>query len=81
MRVFFFMMVLIGVPPIASVVVQPDYGSSLRLVIVAPWADGHGLVETAGGTQVGPERAPFALFARAYDVEDFDKSARALGAW
>ena len=81
MRVFFFMAILTCVPPLAGLALQPDQGSDLRLVIIAPWADGDALVQAAGGARVGPEQAPLAMFARTDDVQVFDSAARAAGAW
>ncbi|ABD55287.1 hypothetical protein [Jannaschia sp. CCS1] len=58
---------------------HPEPGD-VALVIAPPWtANGGaaGIVAAAGGREVGPIRAPFAVLA----VFDTQPAARALGAW
>ncbi|MEM8655520.1 MAG: hypothetical protein AAGF36_12315 [Pseudomonadota bacterium] len=81
MRVFLIMALLSCGAPLAALALHPDAGSPIRLVIVAPWQDAHALIASAGGTVLGPERAPFALLAQTSDPDQFNAAARSLGAW
>lgn len=68
-------------PPILGFGGAGPSGAAPRLVLFAPWDDGVALVEKAGGSPVGPERAPMGILAFAADEAAFDRRLRDMGAW
>ena len=81
MRVFVMMVMLGLAAPLTALTVQPAQQSDVRLVFLAPWQDAETLVQSAGGTLVGPQRAPFAALVQTDDVARFDDLVRELGAF
>lgn len=66
--------------PVVMLTGRPALPGQIALVIVPPWAASGGaaaVVQAAGGQEVGPRRAPFAVLA----VLDAPDSARQHGAW
>lgn len=66
--------------PVALVLSGRPQPGEIALVIAPPWASAGGaagVVAAAGGREIGPVRAPFAVLA----VLDAPEAAMRLGAW
>ncbi|KIC51876.1 hypothetical protein RA29_00820 [Tateyamaria sp. ANG-S1] len=76
------MMAMLGfAAPLAALLLQSGQQSDLRLVILAPWHDAEALAQSAGGTLVGPQRAPFAALVQTDNPARFDDLARDFGSF
>ena len=74
------LMVVLLTLPLAVVSGAQALPNEIALVIAPPWAAAGGpaaVVQAAGGREIGPNRAPFAVLA----VLDAPDAARRHGAW
>lgn len=66
--------------PLLTALASPSQSEGPLLILSAPWADTEHHIAAAGGRVIGPERAPFGVFA-ASDDPNFAEILKARGLW